>query len=107
VFVNGDAKVFEAMELMDEYNLSTMPVLEGNECIGSIIESSILEKVMDDRTVSGKTVRAVMDEKLPILDFNSHVKEAIDILHKDNAVLVSQHGRIKGILTRYDVLDIA
>lgn len=107
VFVNGDAKVFEAMELMDEYNLSTMPVLEGNECIGSIRESSILEKVMDDRTVSGKTVKAVMDDKLPILDFNSHVKEAIDILHKDNAVLVSQHGRIKGILTRYDVLDIA
>lgn len=107
VSIEGNAKVFEALELMDKYNLSTMPVIEGKQCIGSIKESSILEKVMDDRTVSGREVRAVMDEKLPILDFNSPVKEAIDILHNDNAVLVSQHGVIKGILTRYDVLDIA
>lgn len=92
---------------MDQYNLSTMPVIEGKECIGSIKEASILEKVMNDRTVSGRNVRDIMDEKLRMLDFNSAFPDALEILHKDNAVLVSQHGTIKGILTRYDVLDLA
>ncbi len=107
VSVTGSAKVFEALELMDEYNLSTMPVIEGKECIGSIREASILEKVMNDRTVSGKEVKDIMDEKLPILDFNSAFPAALEILYRNNAVLVSQHGTIKGILTRYDVLDLA
>lgn len=107
ISVTGSVKVFEALELMDEYNLSTMPVIEGKECIGSIKEASILEKVMNDRTVSGRDVREIMDERLPILDFEIPLKNAMDILHRDNALLVSQHGTIKGILTRYDVLDLA
>ena len=106
VFVDGSAKVFEALELMDKYNLTTMPVIEGKECIGSVREASILAKVMNDRTVSGKEVKEVMDERLPMLDFNEPAKKALDILHKENAVLVSQHGAIKGILTRYDLLDL-
>ncbi len=107
IFVDGSVKVFEALELMDKYNLSTMPVIEGKDCIGSVREASILAKVMDDRTISGKEIRQVMDAQLPILEFNEPAQKALDVLHGDNAVLVSQHGAIKGILTRYDILDIA
>jgi len=98
-------KLFEALELMDKYNLSTLPVIDGSDCVGSIAEESVIEKVMNDRNVSGKQVKDVMDKKLPIVDFNTEFPKALEMLQKDSTILVSQHGQIKGILTRYDVLD--
>lgn len=98
-------KVYEALELMDKYNLSTIPVIDGADCVGSVRESSIIEKIMNDRNVSGKEVKKIMEKKLPIIDFETMLPDALDVLHKHNAILISQHGDIKGILTRYDVLD--
>lgn len=107
VSVKSTDKVYEALEMMDKYNVSTMPVIDSSECVGSIRESKILDRVINDRTVSGKDVKQVMEEKLPMIDFDTEFPKALDMLYKDNAILVSQHGDIKGILTRYDVLDFA
>lgn len=107
VSVKSTDKVYEALEMMDKYNVSTMPVIDNSECVGAIRESKILDRVINDRTVSGKDVKQVMEEKLPMIDFDTEFPKALDMLHKDNAILVSQHGDIKGILTRYDVLDFA
>jgi len=105
VSVKGSDKVFEALEMMDKYNLSTIPVIEGIKCVGSLRESGILDKIIIDRTVSGKEVKDIMEKPLTILDFDTPFVKSLDILHKENAILISQHGIIKGILTRYDVLD--
>ncbi len=107
VSVKSSDKVYEALEMMDKYNLSTMPVIENSECVGSIRETKIIDKVINDRTISGKDVKQVMEKKLPMIDFDTGFPKALEMLHKDNAILVSQHGDIKGILTRYDVLDFA
>ncbi|MBL8006287.1 MAG: cysteine synthase [Ignavibacteria bacterium] len=98
-------KVFEALELMDKYNLSVLPVIDGTESVGSIKESGIIDKVISDRTISGKNVKDIMDSKLPTIDYDTPFVKALEMLQKENAVLVSQHGNIKGILNRYDVLD--
>jgi len=105
VSANSTDKVYEALELMDQYNLSTIPVIDGKKCVGSLRESGILEKIINDRTVSGKMVKDIMEKELTIIDFNTPFVKALEILHKENAILISQHGIIKGILTRYDVLD--
>ncbi|MBS1518267.1 MAG: cysteine synthase [Bacteroidetes bacterium] len=98
-------KLFEALEIMDKYNLSTLPVIDGSECVGSIVEETMIEKIIKDRNIAGKNVKDVMDKKLPIVDFNSEFPKTLEMLQKDSTLLVSQHGQIKGILTRYDVLD--
>jgi cystathionine beta-synthase len=105
VSANSTDKVYEALELMDKFNLSTIPVIDGTKCVGSLRESGILEKIINNRTVSGKMVKDIMEKELTIIDFNTPFVKALDILHKENAILISQHGIIKGILTRYDVLD--
>lgn len=107
VSVNSNSKVFEALEMMDKYNLSTIPVIDGSECVGSLRESNLIDKVINDRNTSGKEVKQVMDKKLRIIDFDTPFPEVLELLHKEIAVLVSQHGDIKGILTKYDVLDFA
>lgn len=107
ISVKSSDKVYEALELMDKYNVSTLPVIDGSKCVGSLRESKIIDRVINDRTISGKEVNDIMEKKLQLIDFDSPFPEVLDLLHKENAVLVSQHGIIKGILTRYDVLDFA
>ncbi|MDZ4713157.1 MAG: cysteine synthase [bacterium] len=107
VSVKSSDKVYEALELMDKYNLSTIPVIDGAKCVGSLRESNIIDNVINDRNVSGKNVKDIMEKKLQIVDFDTPFPEVQEMMHKENAILVSQHGDIKGILSKYDVLDFA
>lgn len=107
VSVKSTDKVYEALELMDQYNLSTIPVIDGAKCVGSLRESNIIDNVINDRNVSGKNVKDIMEKKLQIVDFDTPFPEVQEMMHKENAILVSQHGDIKGILSKYDVLDFA
>ena len=90
---------------MDQYNLSTIPVIDGDKCVGSLRESKLINKVINDRTISGSNIKQVMEKKLSMIDYYTPFPKALDMLHEENAILVTQHGIIKGILTRYDVLD--
>lgn len=105
VSVNSGNKVYEALELMNQYNISNVPVIDGDNCVGSLNETDVISKVMNDSSVGGKEVKAVMGEKLTSLETTAEFRKALDILKDKHAVLVSEHGCPVGILSRYDVLD--
>jgi cystathionine beta-synthase len=106
VSVNPSQLVSEALAKMEEFNISHLPVIEGDKSVGTIIETGIISKLLDSPELSSKTVSEVMEKSLPIVDEGDDIKVAIKNLKKSPAVLVSEYGNIKGILTRYDVLDL-
>ncbi|HRE39890.1 MAG TPA: pyridoxal-phosphate dependent enzyme [Ignavibacteria bacterium] len=105
VTISGTELVSDALYLMDQYNLSTLPVFENGQCIGSLNEATLLNKLVEDRYVASKRINEVMDEKLPTLDSHENIMKAVAELKEKPAVLVSEYGHIAGILTKYDVLD--
>lgn len=105
VTVSSAQNVSDALFLMNQYNLTTIPVFDGDKCIGSLNETKILKDMMQDRNIAGKNVKEVMDAKPPILEVNENVDKAIAELKNNPAVLVSEYGKIAGILTNYDVLE--
>ena len=105
VSVNSGNKVLEALELMDKYNVSNIPVIDGKECVGSLKESDLINGIMDDSNLSSKEVKEVMNGKLPVLDIGESFDKALDLLKENHAILVNEHGNPAGILSRYDVLD--
>ncbi len=105
VTVSSAQTVSDALFLMNQYNLTTVPVLDGDTCIGSLNETKILKDMMLDRNIAGKNVKEVMGDKPPILQVNENVDRAIAELKNNPAVLVSEYGKIAGILTNYDVLE--
>lgn len=105
VTVSSAQNVSDALFLMNQYNLTTIPVFDGDKCIGSLNETKILKDMMQDRNIAGKNVKEVMDEKPPILEVKENVERAIAELKSNPAVLVSEYGKIAGILTNYDVLE--
>jgi cystathionine beta-synthase len=106
IFVTPDEIVSTALTLMNEKGITQIPVLENNQSVGSVRESRILTKLLEDRELLNGKVSAVMEESFPIVDVDAHSDEIKSKLGKSPAVLIEDFKRITGIITRSDVLDL-
>jgi cystathionine beta-synthase len=106
--VAADDPVRRALELVRAYDVSQLPVLEGSEVVGTLYDSEILKRVLDDPTVLDRTVRDIMDPPLPLVAASEPVTRVAQLLKKKHsAVLVAGNGGgPSGILTRLDVLSL-
>jgi cystathionine beta-synthase len=95
-----------ALQQMDELGLSQIPVLEEGHCVGSLRENRVLAKVVRDRELLNAPVREVMETGFPTVDVDASSNEVTRRLQTSPAVLVEEYGRIIGIITRHDVLDL-
>jgi cystathionine beta-synthase len=106
VSVAPDDTVTVALQQMDELGLSQIPVLEEGKCVGSLRENRVLAKVVRDRELLNSPVREVMETGFPSVDVDASSREVTRRLQTSPAVLVEEYGRIIGIITRHDVLDL-
>ncbi len=106
IFVTPDEAVSAAIAKMNESGVTQIPVLEDNRSVGSLRESRILAKLIENRDLLNSTVGDVMDESFPILEVDTNFAEIKVQLQKHPAVLIEDFKRITGIITRSDVLDL-
>jgi cystathionine beta-synthase len=99
------ATVRQALRLMSLHDVSQLPVMDGDDCIGSVSESSMSARALEDTKLLDATVSDVMDPPFPVVDGAQQLDSVVKLLNKTNpAVLVRQNGRIADIVTRSDVL---
>lgn len=91
---------------MSENGVTQMPVLENHISIGSLRESHILAKLLEDRELLNGKVSEVMDKSFPVLDVDASLVEIKSKLQRNPAVLIEDFKRITAIITRSDVLDL-
>jgi cystathionine beta-synthase len=101
----GDT-VAVALEKMDELGLTQIPVIDEGQAVGSLRENRVLAKVVRDRTLLDSPVSEVMESSFPAVDVDASSNEVYRRLQTSPAVLVEEYGRIIGIITRHDVLDL-
>ena len=106
IFVSPDQTLSSALSLMTEHGVTQMPVLDEYRSVGSIRESRILAKLLEDRELLDGKVGDVMDESFPVLEADTSLAQIKTKLKKDPAVLIEDFKRITAIITRSDVLDI-
>lgn len=106
IFVTPDETVSAAVAKMNESGVTQIPVLEENRSVGSLRESRILAKLIENRDLLNSTVGDVMDESFPVLEMDTSLAEIKVKLQKNPAVLIEDFKRITGIITRSDVLDL-
>ncbi|MDX6484295.1 MAG: cystathionine beta-synthase, partial [Gaiellaceae bacterium] len=100
------ATVAEALAQMDKYGVTQMPVIEEGKSVGSVRENRLLAKVLGDRDLLGATVSQLMEQGFPDIDVDASSAEVTRLLRRHPAVLVEEFGRITGIITRHDMLDV-
>ena len=120
VTVPADKTVREAIDLLQQYGISQLPVTRlgmGNNngqgpftdvhsMIGSIQERNLLERVFRDPSLVDARVDTVMDPPFPLVDVAEEVERVVPALLANNsAVLVEEGGQPVGLITRSDLLD--
>src|SRR6185295_2978944 len=106
VSVSPSDQVGIALERMDELGLSQIPVIDEGKAVGALRENRLLAKVVRDRELLNKSVSEVMESSFPTVDVDASSNEVTRRLQTSPAVLVEEYGRIVGIITRHDVLDL-
>jgi cystathionine beta-synthase len=106
VHVGPGATVGEALGLMNSHGLSQVPVLDDGKPVGSIRDNRVMGQLLDNRELLQAPVTQVMDGPFPVVNENVDVAHAKQYLKASPAVLVEEYGRIVGIVTRHDVIDI-
>ena len=81
-------------------------MLEENRSVGSLRESRVLTKLLQNRELIDARVTDVMDESFPVLEVDTNLNEIKKKLQKSPAVLIEDFKRITGIITRSDVLEL-
>jgi cystathionine beta-synthase len=98
--------VAEALAQMDKYGVTQMPVIEEGKPVGSVRENRLQAKVLGDREMLTATIGELMEASFPVIDVDASSSEVIRLLRRHPAVLVEEFGRITGIITRHDMLDV-
>jgi cystathionine beta-synthase len=111
--VASHQRVREAIDLLHTWSVSQIPVVSGDDpsdvssVVGSVQEGSLLERLFRKPEVLDAQVVDVMDPPFPTVERHEPVEEAFELLSKgrSTAVLVTDHGRAIGVMTRSDILD--
>lgn len=94
-----------AVGLMQKHNFSQIPVLRGTQMIGIITERDIIRNLQHN--MSELSVQAVMSpEGVPMIDETTPIDVVTPLFQKYQAILVQNQGRIRGIITRSDLLKL-
>jgi cystathionine beta-synthase len=106
IFVNPEQNVGEALEIMNTHGFSQLPVIDEGKSVGSIREGSVMAKLLEKRELMSAPVSEVMDKAFPVLSEDLGLDSAVKYLKSSPAVLVEEYGRIVGIVTRHDVINV-
>ena len=112
VTISSRQKVGEAIDLMQRYSISQLPVIRDGEVgslpdvIGSLQDRDLLYRVFKNPDALHEDVVAAMQPPLAAIDVTDPLDEVFSTLSgRTNAVVVSQDGRPVGVLTRTDLLE--
>ncbi|HNQ15286.1 MAG TPA: pyridoxal-phosphate dependent enzyme, partial [Pyrinomonadaceae bacterium] len=106
ISVSPEETVVSALDIMGAAGVTQIPVIENGASVGSLRESQILQKLVQNRDLLEARVGDVMDKGFPTVDVDTGAGEIKRKLQKSPAVLIESFGRITGIITRSDVLDL-
>lgn len=105
VSLPSSASVQEALSLMSSYEVSDLPVIDGDQLVGTVRESKLMASVIANRETIEREIAAYMERPVPIFESQEPVDAAIKALKDVPMIVVREFGRFTGVLTRHDVLE--
>ncbi len=106
ITVRPEDVVKDALDLLRRYEISQLPVAQGDEVIGSINDVAVMQAVFDQADLIHKPVRDVMGRPFPTLDAGAEIDRAYRLLTLANsAIVVMREGKPLGVITRQDIIS--
>jgi cystathionine beta-synthase len=112
ITIASHQKVGEAIDLMQQYGISQLPVVRDGELdsladvIGSLQDRDLLDRVFKNPDALHENVSSAMQPPLAAIDADEPMDEVFSALTgRTNAIVVAREGKPIGVLTRTDLLE--
>lgn len=106
VSVESTATIKEAMVLMVEKDIGSVGVTRNGEMVGLLTERDIVKKCCPDTQCTIKKAQDIMSSPLVTINADAAIGEAANLMadKKIRRLLVTEGGKIQGIITERDVM---
>jgi cystathionine beta-synthase len=105
VTVTPEDTLATVLRRMKLYEVSQLPVLEGERLVGIIDESDLLVAVTTDPKAFAEPVRRAMVSKLETISPEAPLDSLLPIFAKDHVAVVEKDGKFIGLITRIDFIN--
>ena len=105
VTIDKNARVSEAVALLTNGSISQLPVTDGDDFAGSLIDSKLLAQMIENPELRDQRVSEVMDKPFPFVPMDNTLDVLSSVINKDNpAVMVRDEQNQPHIITQHDLL---
>lgn len=107
ISISKDDRVSKAIKLMKKHEISQLPVMHNDVAIGSITDKSLIDQIEEENDIkelSELTVSSVMSDSFPQIPENTPLPTITMLLRHNQALLVTKSGKVKGIISKSDLL---
>ncbi len=105
VVIGPNDLLVTAYQRMKLYEISQLPVMDGEELIGIVDESDVLLHVYGDESRFRDAVSTAMVTKLDVLDVKSPIESLLPVFDRGQVAIVKDGERFLGLITRIDLLN--
>ncbi len=106
ITVEAEQNITDAINLMNKYGISQLPVTEKKKIIGNLTEEGLLHSFKNKNIVSIARVSEVMGPPLPLFDESASIDDIRNVLSKSsNAVIILKNGIPSNIITKSDLIN--
>ncbi len=105
VVIDPDEPLVIAYQRMKLYEISQLPVMDGDRIVGILDESDVLMHVHTDQTRFRDPVRTAMVSKLEILDLKQPIETLMPVFDRGHVAIVVDSDQFLGLITRIDLLN--
>jgi cystathionine beta-synthase len=105
VVVGPAEPLITAYQRMKLYDVSQLPVMDGDKIVGIIDESDALIHVYGDESKFRDPVSTAMVSRLQVLDVGSAMESLLPIFDAGHVAIVMDGEKFLGLITRIDLLN--
>jgi cystathionine beta-synthase len=105
VSVTPEDSLATVLRRMKLYDVSQLPVLDGDRLVGIIDESDLLLALYSDPGKFAAPVRQAMVTTVETISPDASLAELLPIFAKDHVAVLARAGRFVGLITRIDVIN--
>ena len=105
VVIGPNDLLVTAYQRMKLYEISQLPVMDGDELIGIVDESDVLLHVYGDEARFRDPVSTAMVTQLNVLDVRSPIEALLPVFDRGQVAIVKDGKSFLGLITRIDLLN--
>jgi len=98
-------RLLVAYSRMKLYDISQLPVLDGEQIVGILDESDLLIAIQNDPSAFQRPVDSIMSQKLDTVQMHARVESLFPLLERGLVAIVCDGPKFLGLITRIDVLN--